>query len=424
VFYRREEGAERGPVQRATLGRDNFPELTARQMFEAGMFLQRDMAIAPTGSEYEGVGNQKDFDPNADGVMVHAGCYLVINGKEGGTRSMPVSLETPRDTYSMEPFCPRVQRHPWRAPGTSEDDANDTRAPKGEDYPVHPQAAFCNIYRNIVDAEQALEVTAREYMDSEYTTGGDRMEAIVTNLLIARWQQVHDDMIGDIAWIAIYRDDHKEYGECQPDLQIVDLDKRSGPLDEAYRQLVLHLEIPGIIALLDAQEGRSVRHKQASRSSRSSRSTSEARTTSDAGAARESTTGATRSANMWQPSCLIRSSMSHGTRVEEASTRKVWPTYRQDSSLPTHTDHHLEGCVADRSRSQRAKRMKGKATSSPTKRHPTPRRQQSRTAGPINPTTRTTTTTVVTTLPRRARHQNAGPVASTTATQPGPRSQG
>jgi hypothetical protein len=36
-------------------------------------------------------------------------------------------------------------------------------------------------------------------MESEYTTGGDRMESIVTPLLIARWQQVHDDMIGDIA---------------------------------------------------------------------------------------------------------------------------------------------------------------------------------------------------------------------------------
>jgi hypothetical protein len=95
-------------------------------------------------------------------------------------------------------------------------------------------------------------------------------------------------------------------------------------LDEAYRQLVL--EIPGITALLDAQEGRSVRQAGISRSSRSSRSTSEARTTSDAGAARESTTGATRSANVWQPSCLIRSNMSQGTRVEEASMKKAWPT--------------------------------------------------------------------------------------------------
>jgi hypothetical protein len=30
-------------------------------------------------------------------------------------------------------------------------------------------------------------------------------------------------------------------------------------MEEAYRQLVLHLEIPGITTLLDAQEGRSVR---------------------------------------------------------------------------------------------------------------------------------------------------------------------
>jgi hypothetical protein len=66
-------------------------------------------------------------------------------------------------------------------------------------------------------------------------------------------------MIGDIAWIAIYRDDHKEFGECRPDLQMIAPDERSGPMEEAYRQLVLHLEIPSIITLLDAQEGRSVR---------------------------------------------------------------------------------------------------------------------------------------------------------------------
>jgi hypothetical protein len=131
--------------------------------------------------------------------------------------------------------------------------------PEAKTIQYTPQAAFCNIHGDVIATEQALEAAARVYMDSEYTTGGDRMEAIVTNLLIARWQRVHDDMIGDIAWIAIYRDDHKEYGECRPDLQMVDPDERSGPLEGAYRQLVLHLEIPGITALLDAQEGRSVR---------------------------------------------------------------------------------------------------------------------------------------------------------------------
>ena len=83
MFHREEEGEERAPVQRAALGRHNFRELTARQMFEAGMYLQQDMTVVPTGNEYKGVGNQKDFDPNADGIMVHADCYLVINGKEG-----------------------------------------------------------------------------------------------------------------------------------------------------------------------------------------------------------------------------------------------------------------------------------------------------------------------------------------------------
>jgi hypothetical protein len=85
VFKRREGEEGRAPVKRATLGRDNFQVLTTRQMFEAGMFLQQDMAVVPTGNEYKGVGHQKNFDPNADGIMaqVHAGCYLIINGKEG-----------------------------------------------------------------------------------------------------------------------------------------------------------------------------------------------------------------------------------------------------------------------------------------------------------------------------------------------------
>jgi hypothetical protein len=39
-------------VQRAHLGRTRFPEYSAQQMFEAGMFLQQDMAVAPTGKEY------------------------------------------------------------------------------------------------------------------------------------------------------------------------------------------------------------------------------------------------------------------------------------------------------------------------------------------------------------------------------------
>ena len=53
-------------------------------MFGLGMFVQRGMTVIPTGREYQGrVGNRKDFDPYADGIMVHADCYLVINGKEG-----------------------------------------------------------------------------------------------------------------------------------------------------------------------------------------------------------------------------------------------------------------------------------------------------------------------------------------------------
>jgi hypothetical protein len=36
--------------------------------------------------------------------MVHADCYLVINGKEGHPISMSASLETQRSIYDMEPL--------------------------------------------------------------------------------------------------------------------------------------------------------------------------------------------------------------------------------------------------------------------------------------------------------------------------------
>jgi hypothetical protein len=110
MFYREKERAERGPVQRVALGRDNFPELTHRQMFEQGMFLQQDMTMVPTGSEYAGVGNQKDFDTNADGVMVHADCYLVINGKEGHSIHASYFGDAERDIQHMS-HCPRIQIH-------------------------------------------------------------------------------------------------------------------------------------------------------------------------------------------------------------------------------------------------------------------------------------------------------------------------
>ena len=69
LFHRDEGGAERPPVQKAALGRDNYPELSHREMYEQGMFLQWDMNMIPTGREYAGVGGQKDFDPNAEGLI-------------------------------------------------------------------------------------------------------------------------------------------------------------------------------------------------------------------------------------------------------------------------------------------------------------------------------------------------------------------
>jgi hypothetical protein len=65
--------------------------------------------------------------------------------------------------------------------------------PEATSSPVTPQETFLNVYGEMVNAEQALEATAREYMDSEYSTDdGDRGETIVTSLLITRWRQVHE----------------------------------------------------------------------------------------------------------------------------------------------------------------------------------------------------------------------------------------
>jgi hypothetical protein len=69
-------------------------------MFETGMYLQQDMAVIPTGNEYKGVGNQKDFDPNADGIMAATSSSTARRD----IRSMSASSEAPRSTYNMEPL--------------------------------------------------------------------------------------------------------------------------------------------------------------------------------------------------------------------------------------------------------------------------------------------------------------------------------
>jgi hypothetical protein len=113
----------------------------------------------------------------------------------------------------------------------------------------------------MVEAEQALEVTAQEYMASEYTTGGDMMEAIVTPLLVVRWRQIHDDIVGDIASIAIFRGDRKQRPRRMQARPGDDRPRRAQDrhLDGAYRQLALHLKIPDLVTLLEvAQQGRTV----------------------------------------------------------------------------------------------------------------------------------------------------------------------
>ena len=117
--------------------------------------------------------------------------------------------------------------------------------PEAETIRYTPHATFVNIHGQRADTAQALDAAARTYMDGEYTTGGARKEATVTSLLTTRWQRVHEDMIGDAAWKAIYSADHKGSGECRPDMRTLTTEQRDARRAEKYRQLVLHLEVPG-----------------------------------------------------------------------------------------------------------------------------------------------------------------------------------
>jgi hypothetical protein len=220
-----------------------------------------------------------------------------------------------------------------------------------------PQQEFANLYGNMVGAEQALEVTAQEYMASEYTTGGDRMEAIVAPLLIARWRHIHDDMIGDIAWIAIFRDDHKDYCECRPPgMTMIDPGERDRHLDDAYRQLALHLEIPGLVTLLEAQEGRTVHQAGIAIQSKL---TEHIRIT-DYQRRRRPATEYHRSNEHREHMAIqlsnLREYTGEGVVDRGSLDEKGLERYgllESNRGLPARANLHPEGCMADRQRSQR-----------------------------------------------------------------------
>jgi hypothetical protein len=146
-----------------------------------------------------GLGGQKDFDPNAEGLIVHADCYLVINGKDG--HSIHASYFGDAESVIEHGAIVRGFRDIDGEPPPQVRAARMVLAlPEAETIRYTPQATFVNIHGQRVDTAQALEAAARTYMDGEYTTGGDRKEAAVTSLITTRWQRVHRDMIGDAAW--------------------------------------------------------------------------------------------------------------------------------------------------------------------------------------------------------------------------------
>jgi hypothetical protein len=127
-------------------------------------------------------------------------------------------------------------------------------------------------------------------------------------------------------------------------------DERSGPMEEAYRQLVLHLEIPGITTLLlDAQEERSVRQAGIAiqskltehiRSTDHQRSWRRAREYYRKDARRERM-----AAQLSDPHEYMSQRTTHGSRRPRREKDGLLP--RQDSNLPAHTDCHPERCMAD-----------------------------------------------------------------------------
>jgi hypothetical protein len=181
------------------------------------------------------------------GLSIWWRCYLFINGKEGHSIHASYFGDAEKDMHHgaiVRGFRDIDGELPARVRATR----MVLALPEAKTIRYTPQATFDNIHGDTIATEHALEATARVHMDSEYATGGNRMEAIVTSLLIAKWQRVHDNMIGDIAWIAIYRADHEEFGECRPDMRRIAPCQRNALLEETYRQLVLYLEIPGITA--------------------------------------------------------------------------------------------------------------------------------------------------------------------------------
>jgi hypothetical protein len=112
--------------------------------------------MVPTGSEYAGVGGQKDFDPNADGVMVHADCYLVINGKEG--HSIHASYFGDAEREIQHGAIVRGFRDMAGEPPARVRAARIVLAlPEAKTIQYTPQATFDNIHGDRIDTAQALE---------------------------------------------------------------------------------------------------------------------------------------------------------------------------------------------------------------------------------------------------------------------------
>ena len=127
-------------------------------------------------------------------------------------------------------------------------------------------------------------------------------------------------------------------------------EQRDARAAETYRQLVLHLEVPGLAVLLDAQEGRSVRqagiaiqsklteHIRVTDHQRSMRRVMEYH--------RKDAQRGHAVAQLSDPSEYDTEDAYRGPLDEQGMAYRL-PT--QDSGIPAHTDCHPKGCMADRS---------------------------------------------------------------------------
>jgi hypothetical protein len=103
---------------------------------------------------------------------------------------------------------------------------------------------------------EALERIAQHAMQREHNPDPMTNEPMVTNMLIHRWMQLHKDCISDCAHNSVYHAQHRLHGEV-----LAGREDATGDAElecAYYLDVESHLQVVGLDALLEAQEGRAL----------------------------------------------------------------------------------------------------------------------------------------------------------------------